>query len=380
MLPESPRWLVSQDRDDEALAVLTKYHAEGDSSSALVHAEMAQIRSTIKLEMEHSSNSWKDLFATAGMRRRALIAGFLGLFTQMSGNTLLSYYQNLLFEMMGFTTKFAKTRINIANNCWSLLNATIIALIVSRFPRRWMFMLSAGSMTMMFMGMTICFERLSHAEAAGYVNKSAQYAALFFYFAYSPTYNIGNNSLTYTYLVELFPYQTRSMGIGFEQIFGKLGGFFSINVNPLAMRGIGWKYFAIYCGWISFEFMFIYFMYPETHGRTLEELAFCKYLEHHDQTTTKLTKRQCSKTRRSPTRLSGLSRRRSTRTTSLVWMERTMLLQSSDQFRPSTRISTTVKRVLITLCKERFRMGFISMSSELQRAIHDVQAKMSLIY
>jgi sugar porter (SP) family MFS transporter len=274
LLPESPRWLVSQDRDEEALAVLTKYHAEGDSTSPLVHAEMAQIRSTIKLEMEHSSNSWSDLFATPGMRRRALIAGFLGLFTQMSGNTLLSYYQNLLFELMGFTENYPKTRINIANQCWSLITATIIALVVSRFPRRKMFMLSAASMVMMFMGMTICFERLSHADANGYTNKSAQYAALFFFFAYSPTYNIGNNSLTYTYLVELFPYQVRSMGIGFEQIWGKIGGFFSINVNPKAITAIGWKYFAIYCGWITFEFMFIYFMYPETHGRTLEELAF----------------------------------------------------------------------------------------------------------
>lgn len=33
---------------------------------------------------------------------------------------------------------------------------------------------------------------------------------------------------------------------------------------------------AIYCGWIFFEFCFQFIFYPETYGRTLEELAFCK--------------------------------------------------------------------------------------------------------
>jgi hypothetical protein len=316
LLPESPRWLISQDRDDEALAVLIKYHAEGDADSVLVKAEMAQIRSTIKLEMEQSSGSWLDLFRTPGMRRRTLIAGFLGLFTQMSGNTLLSYYQNLLFQLIGYTSDYAKTRINIANNCWSLINATIIALIVTRFRRRWMFMLSAGSMVMVFMSMTICFQKLEYARDHGFDNRSAQLAALFFYFSYSPCYNIGNNSLTYTYLIELFPFAQRSMGIGFEQAFGKLAGFFSVNVNPIAMKAISWKYFAIYCGWITFEFLFVYFMYPETYGRTLEELTFCEFHGRFLANIQMLIMRQCSKTRPLPTRPSRPSRSRSTRPTS----------------------------------------------------------------
>ncbi|OAL54564.1 general substrate transporter [Pyrenochaeta sp. DS3sAY3a] len=274
LLPESPRWLISKDRDDEAFSILTKYHAEGDAHSVLVQAEMAQIRSTIKIEMEHSKQSWMDMVRTPGMRRRVFISAMLGLFTQMSGNTLLSYYQSLLFSLMGYTSKYAKSRINVANQCWGLINGVIIALTVTRFPRRWMFMLSAGSMTLVFMAMTICFQRLQLAKAQGVKNQSAQIAALFFYFAYSPCYNIGNNSLTYTYLVELFPYAQRTMGIGIEQIFGKLAGFFSIYVNPIALDAIEWKYLAIYCGWITFEFTFVYFMYPETYNRTLEELAF----------------------------------------------------------------------------------------------------------
>ncbi|EPE31360.1 MFS general substrate transporter [Glarea lozoyensis ATCC 20868] len=274
LLPESPRYLVSKDRDDEAFAVLVKYHAEGDADSLLVKAEMAQIKSTIMIELEHSKSSWLDMIATAGMRRRVFISGFLGLFTQMSGNTLLSYYQNLLYIMMGYTSTYAKTRINLANACWSFATALIAAYVVSRFRRRVMFMLSSGSMLTVFVCITISFERLRAAKDGGYTNKAAGIAALFFYFAYSPCYNIGNNALTYTYLIELFPYAQRTRGIGIEQVFGKIGGFFSQNVNPIALTAIDWKYFAVYSGWIAFEFLFIYFLYPETSGRTLEELAF----------------------------------------------------------------------------------------------------------
>lgn len=329
LLPESPRYLVSKDRDDEAFAILTKYHAEGDANSELVQAEMAQIRATIKLEMENSKQSWMDLLRTKGMRRRVFVTAFLGLFTQMSGNTLLSYYQNLLFEMMGYTTTFAKTRINIANQCWNLMNAVAIALIVTRFPRRWMFMLSAALMTLTFMAICVGFERLSYAKQIGVKNPAAQKAALFFFFAYSPCYNIGNNSLTYTYLVELWPYAQRSMGIGLQQVFGKLAGFFSINVNPVAIRGIGWKYFAIYCGWITFEGFFVYFFYPETYGRTLEELAFCKFsiptIVHIQQLTTT----QCSKATSSTPRPPLPSRSRSTTATTSSHTSRVSMTRTS---------------------------------------------------
>ncbi|KLU92951.1 sugar transporter [Magnaporthiopsis poae ATCC 64411] len=273
-LPESPRWLISRDREDEAFAILTKYHAEGDATSLIVHAEMAQIKSTIELERESSKQSWSEILKASGMRRRAIISVFLGLFTQMSGNTLLSYYSNLLFELMNFTSDYAKTRINLADKCWGLMNAVVFALIAVRFPRRKMFMTSAACMLGIFIAITVCFERLRTAKDAGTTNWSASYAALFFFFAYNPAYNLGNNALTYTFLVELWPYTHRSRGIGVQQIFGKAGGFFSTYVNPLAIDNIGWKFFAIYCGWITFEFLFIYFMYPETYGRTLEELTF----------------------------------------------------------------------------------------------------------
>ncbi|PGH02596.1 hypothetical protein AJ79_07600 [Helicocarpus griseus UAMH5409] len=274
LLPESPRYLISKDRNEEALRILVKYHGEGDENSPLVKAEMTQIRETLQLEASTTQKTWLQMIKTKGMRHRVIVAAFLGLFTQMSGNTLLSYYQDILYDMMGYTYTYAKTRINVANACWSLITATTAAFVVARFKRRTMFMLSAALMCSCFTAMTVAFNRLNAAKLAGRKNQAAGIAALFFYFAYAPCYNIGNNALTYTYLIELFPYSQRTHGIGVQQVFGKAGGFFSMNVNPPAMDAIGWKFFAIYCGWIAFEVIFIYFMYPETSGRTLEELAF----------------------------------------------------------------------------------------------------------
>jgi hypothetical protein len=89
-LPESPRWLITKDRAEEARAILLKYHGESDRGEEFVNAEFAQMQTTIRLELEASKKSWIDLFKTSGMRRRLLITTMLGLFTQWSGNTLIS--------------------------------------------------------------------------------------------------------------------------------------------------------------------------------------------------------------------------------------------------------------------------------------------------
>ncbi|KAH7313134.1 major myo-inositol transporter iolT [Rhexocercosporidium sp. MPI-PUGE-AT-0058] len=275
LLPESPRWLVSKDRHEEARAILIKYHAEGDEDSVLVKAEMAQIGSTIKIEMDNSKQSWMNMVSTPGMRRRTYVAIFLGLCTQTSGNSLLSYYTNLLYPLMGYTTRFAKTRINVANQVWGLVTATVFAsFIVARFKRRVMFLTAITGMLLVFIAMTVSFYVLNDAKLHHVKNHGAQISALFWYFSYNVPYNLGDNALVYTYLIELFPYHVRTRGIGIEQLFNKIGLFFSNNVNPVGMKALGWKFMAIYCGWLGIEFIVVFLLYPETHGRTLEELAF----------------------------------------------------------------------------------------------------------
>lgn len=89
-VPESPRWLLSKDRSEEAFDILVKYHGEGDRNSALVNAEFIEISAQLKLEIENSKSRWVELVQSPGNRKRTLIAICVGIFTQWSGNGLVS--------------------------------------------------------------------------------------------------------------------------------------------------------------------------------------------------------------------------------------------------------------------------------------------------
>lgn len=75
-------------------------------------------------------------------------------------------------------------------------------------------------------------------------------------------------------MVEIFPYQQRAKGIAIEQLAVRFAVFFNTYVNPIALDSIGWRYYIVYCVWILVEITTVWFLFPETHGRTLEELSF----------------------------------------------------------------------------------------------------------
>lgn len=270
-------WLVTQDRSEEAYDILVKYHAEGDRESEFVRAEFAQMNTAIQIEVEASKKSWLSLFASQGMRRRVFITTFLGLFTQWSGNTLISYYLGDLLAMIGHTDSVFKQKINLSVACWSLVCGFTFAMLVTRFKRRTMYLACTVSLLLVYISWTISMQQSMKALDEGGENKGAGVATIFFIYLYSPAYNLGYNALTYTYLVEIWPYAERSRGIAFFQLFGRLAGFFTTFVNPIGLDNIGWKWLITYCCWLAFEIVFVWFFFPETSNRTLEELSFSKW-------------------------------------------------------------------------------------------------------
>ena len=156
-LPESPRWLVAQDRTREAADILTRFHDPETPDSPLVGRQLAEIVQTIQNErIAESTAGWAALFETAGNRKRTFLAAFIGFAAQFNGIGVVSYYLTLVLDTVGITDTFDQTLINGLLQIFNFAAALSAAFLVDRLGRRALFLWSSVGMLVSYIVWTAC--------------------------------------------------------------------------------------------------------------------------------------------------------------------------------------------------------------------------------
>lgn len=121
-------------------------------------------------------------------------------------------------------------------------------------------------------GMASCMLALAIASSFPKTNQSAQIASAFFVFLFNFFIPIGFLGANFLYCTEVAPTRLRVPMAGISTANHWLWNFVVNMVTPVAIETIGWKYYLVFLIISAIILPVVYFGYPETMGRSLEEL------------------------------------------------------------------------------------------------------------
>ncbi|KAI9321838.1 general substrate transporter [Dichotomocladium elegans] len=291
--PQSPRYLIKNEHDDEALRVLAAIRGDGTTSHPSVRLEYAEIKQTISFERRHSNVGYLSFLkkGNEGHRRRILLGISAMVFQQLSGATTLLLYAPLIFRGLGLNNE-------VTNNFAIAISGTVVVVctipavfFIDKWPRR----------TAMITGSAICFvamvvmAAIARERKVKYTTKSdmdrylhdgsdlnllkdnpnqSAIAFLVFFYIFLAAFGCFWGPLGWTYPAEIFTQGLRAKGYSLCTAFNWLFTFGTMQLLPFVFLNTQWKTFLIYCILNIVICGIVYWRFPETKGMSLEEIDF----------------------------------------------------------------------------------------------------------
>ncbi|OCF40858.1 glucose transporter [Kwoniella heveanensis CBS 569] len=267
LLPESPRWLMIKGRQEESLRALARLHASGNIEDPFVQGEFMEMRSKVTEEASMQA-SWSDIFRNRTNARKVLLGVILQFSVQMTGVSAIQYYSPRVYSAVGFKGN-TPLLIQSINNINGLAGELLCILFLDKVGRR--IPLIGGNIIS-----GICFAvctGLAKQFATG-TTSSRGLGILFvaMTFIYNNIFSSCIGPLSWVYPVEIMNTGIRAKAASLTTMASWLANFMIGQVSPIAFAKIGWRYYLVFTVCSFTNALTFYLFFPETKGRTLEEM------------------------------------------------------------------------------------------------------------
>ncbi|KAJ5106124.1 sugar transporter [Penicillium angulare] len=261
-LPESPRWLIKINQIDKAREILAALEAV-EVTHPQIEAEIQAVQFSLKSAGE---GSIRVLFQMGQQRtfHRAILAVLVMAFLQLTGINVIGPYTNTIFETYLDLNSVVSRVLAVGYQIVALVSGIVCISTVEKLGRRKLMMIGAA-------GNAVCMAVVA-ALGSQPDNQSAAYGAVVFIFLYHFTFIFGFAGVPFLYATEIAPLAMRGTinGIGLSTFWALF--FLITESTPLAFEAIGWRYFLVFAIMNVIIIGVVYFLFPETSGRTLEEI------------------------------------------------------------------------------------------------------------
>jgi MFS transporter, SP family, major inositol transporter len=259
-MPESPRWLISKERHDEALAVLMQVRSEERA-----RAEMEEVEFLAEEEKEAHMGGFSDL-ATPWIRRLFVAGIGVAIAQQCTGINSIMYYGTQVLTQAGFSASGALIA-NVANGVLAVVGSSVcLFLLMDRVPRR---KLIIGG----FVATTICHALIVVSALLLPEGLTKAFVILLFMVLFVFCMQTALNIPVWVIISEMFPLRLRGLGMGVCVLIlwvtnAIIAFLFPIVVQSIGIQGAFGCFVVL--GLIAIAFLKVFL--PETKDRSLEEL------------------------------------------------------------------------------------------------------------